>query len=135
MKNKIIFFISLLSGLSALALPSSVRKELLLDIKEETKKCALEIVSTSRDAKEVAGYETSCNSLKILSGQEAQVFVEGNWYTVRIKEAAESDGGDLDDLFVYNEAGEVVAKKTNVAAYNSVIRAMAGDSVLQQKGQ
>lgn len=132
MKTIIVFTSVILSG-AAVALTTDVKKELLLDIKEETKKCAIEVVALSRESKEVFGYETHCDTLKLISSTEAQVFVDGSWFSVHITESPESDGGDLDDMFVYNEKNELVARKSNVAAYENVVRAMAGDAILEQK--
>jgi hypothetical protein len=135
MKSTIVFSSIFLTTIAAAALTTDVKKELLLDIKEETKKCAVEVLTLNRENKEVAGYETHCETLKLISSTEAQVFIDGAWFVARVQESAESDGGDLDDLFVYNDRNELVAQKSNVAAYDSIVKAMAGDAPLEQKAK
>ncbi|MBC7540520.1 MAG: hypothetical protein H7281_16975 [Bacteriovorax sp.] len=107
---------------------NGTKKELLADIKEETKKCAVQIISVSSESENVLNFESECSSLKILSSNEAQILIDGQWLTARITESGESDGGDLDDLAILNSEGKVLATKTNIPAYDSVVVAMAGDS-------
>ena len=61
--------------------------------------------------------------------------IDGEWLKAVITESAESDGGDLNDLIIYNLKGEILATKTNIAAFDSVIVAMAGDSNFNHKEQ
>ena len=105
---------------------SDVKRELLLDLKEEATKCVVEIVKNSSGKSEVLGYESSCTTFKIVSNSLAQVYIDGQWYNIEIKESAASDGGDLDDMYVTNSTGKLVAQKSNVAAYDSVIAAIVG---------
>ncbi|MGZ3806951.1 MAG: hypothetical protein ACXVCE_02600 [Bacteriovorax sp.] len=128
--KKSILSLSILSSAHLLAHEVSPKKELLQDIKAQTKKCAVQIVSVAYDTQNenVLGYKSVCNTLKILSAQEAQIFIDGKWLTAVISESAESDGGDLDDLTITNSKGQTLATKTNIAAYDSVLVAMAGDT-------
>ncbi|HEX7674378.1 MAG TPA: hypothetical protein VF412_09410 [Bdellovibrio sp.] len=138
MKNKILaislFLVpALYSGLAHAEL-ADAKKELLLDIKEEATKCITQIVSANNAVEEVAGYQSSCSTIKILSSTTAQVFIDNEWFSLEVKESELSDGGDLDDLFVYNSKQQLVATRENVAAYDSVIMAMApGVHFKQQK--
>ena len=107
----------------------SVKKELLSDISAETKKCAVQIVSTKDKAKgSVIGFQSVCASLVIVSKSEAQIFIDGEWLFAKITESKESDGGDLDDLSITRSNGTVLAKKSNIAAFDSIVVAMAGGS-------
>ena len=110
-----------------------IKKELLEDIKAETKKCALQVVENRDGNQTVLQYKSDCNSLKIISQSEAQIYIENNWYSAKIVESPESDGGDLDDLFITNSGGQVIAQRTNIAAFDNVIVAMAGTVSLRQK--
>ncbi len=129
MKN-LILTLSILSSAQILAFDNSPKKELLQDVKVQTKKCTVQIVAVATDAEneKVIGYKSKCKELKILSPREAMILIEGEWLTATITEASESDGGDLDDLTITNSKGVVLATKTNIAAYESVLVAMAGDA-------
>lgn len=104
------------------------KKELLSDLKEETKKCAVQIVATkpTADNSEVVGFKSVCTSLVIVSQAEARLYIDGEWVVATIKESTESDGGDLDDLYITNDQGKILATKTNIPAYDSVIVALVG---------
>jgi hypothetical protein len=108
-------------------------KEILADIKVETKKCAVKLVSGNTEGKTVVGFKSICKSLKILSSSEAQILIDGAWLTAIICESSQSDGGDLDDLTIQSSTGKVLATKKNIPAYDSVIVAMAGDSNIREK--
>ncbi len=107
----------------------STKKELLADIKEETKKCAVQIVGTNAENENgtVIGFKSICSSLVIVSSSEAHILIEGEWLVAKIQESKESDGGDLFDLFILNGKGKIIATKTNVPSYDNVIVAMAGN--------
>jgi hypothetical protein len=107
------------------------RKELLSDIKLETKKCARQLTSRSNEGETVTGYKSVCTTLKILSTSEAQILIDGVWLTALISESSDSDGGDLDDLTIQTSHGKILATRKNIPAYDSVIVAMAGDSTIQ----
>ena len=104
---------------------AEAKRELLLDIKEETRKCVIQLISTNNKDKDVIGYESTCPSLVILTNQKAQILIDNELFSIEVKESDKSDGGDLDDMFIYNSKSHLVAIKENVAAYDSVIMAMA----------
>ena len=128
--NKAILSLTVFLSVKAWAFEGSAKKELLQDIKAQTKKCVVQIVSTRNetDNENVLGFKSVCKTLKIVSQSQALIFIDGNWLTATITESAESDGGDLDDLEITNAKNETLATKTNIAAYDSVLVAMAGDS-------
>jgi hypothetical protein len=115
-----------------LATQGEQKKELLSDIKAETKKCAVQLV-TNDGIKKVVGFSSDCQTLKIISDTQAQIFIEGEWFQAKIVESSQSDGGDLDDLYITDAGGKVVAQRMNVAAYDSVIVAMAHSSDLREE--
>jgi hypothetical protein len=121
---------AILCSFQAMALEGSPKKELLMDIKTQTKKCAVQIVSpaVNNDNEKVVGYKSICAQLKIISQTEAQILIDGEWLTAKITESAESDGGDLDDLAITDANDRQLASKTNIAAYDSILVAMAGDT-------
>jgi hypothetical protein len=115
---------------------TDVKKELFLDLKEEAKKCITEIVKTTKSEKEIVGYESTCPTIKISSSTQAQIFIDGQWYSAVTKESDISDDGDLDNLYISDANGKLVAQKLNVAAYDSVIAAIVGsESGLKQREQ
>ena len=134
MKN-VFFIIALCLTKPLYAGESSAKKELLSDIKVETKKCAVQVVTTTEENENVISYKSICDGLKITAQNEAAIMIDGEWLKAVITESAESDGGDLNDLIIYNLKGEILATKTNIAAFDSVIVAMAGDSNFNHKEQ
>lgn len=113
---------------------SGDRKDLLFAIKNQTKACAVKLVVTRGDHKVTVGYKSTCDTLKINSDFEAQIYMNKQWYTARITEASETDGGDLDDLAIYNEKGHLMATRKNVPAFDQVLNAMVGgDGKLPEK--
>ena len=133
--KKIILLAATVISTSSYAKDTNVKKELLADIKAETKKCAVQIVTPNfQDNNEtVVGYKSICKTLKIISSLEARILIDGEWLDAKISESKESDGGDLDDLAIYNHNGKLIATKTNIPSYDNVIVAMAGDSDFGQK--
>jgi hypothetical protein len=121
---------TLLASTQIFSFEASPRKEILRDIKIQTKKCVVQIVERNLEAQNenVVGYKSLCGTFQISSPSEAHVFFEGEWLTASITESAESDGGDLDDLTITNSKGQIQVTKTNIAAYDSILVAMAGDS-------
>lgn len=129
--KKIIVLLTTFVGLflvssASFAETNAVKKELLQDLKEEAKKCVSEIVKTTDSKKEVVGYESACQTFKIVSMHQVQIFIDGEWLTATIEESALSDDGDLDNLYITNSANQVIAQKLNVAAYDSVVSAIVG---------
>jgi hypothetical protein len=117
--------------LGSSALADTVKAELLQDIRLETQKCAVPLVQvpgtpSANQAPTIAGYKSMCSTLKVITPGTAQIFIDGEWYLAKIAESKESDGGDLDDLFIFNSKGALVAKRINVPAYDNVIVAMGG---------
>ena len=107
--------------------------ELLQDVKTEVKKCTVELLSNASADEEaiyqngkVVGFKSICTSLVIISENKAQILIENQWYTAVITESADADGGDLDNMQLFNTSGQVVATRSNVAAYDHVILALAG---------
>ena len=129
MKKIILLAVAVIST-SSYSKDTNVKKELLADIKEETKKCAVQIVAPNYDENNetIVGYKSICKTLTIISTLEARILIDGEWLDAKISESKESDGGDLDDLTIFNHKGKVIATKTNVPSYDNVIVAMAGDS-------
>ena len=125
---KISFFSCLLFPQSIFAAGMEPKKELLMYIQSETKKCAVQTGDSSNNEKEEIVFTSACASLRIISKSEAQILIEGEWLRATISESSESDGGDLDDLLISDSKGKILARKTNVPAYDNVIFAMVGAS-------
>lgn len=92
-------------------------------------------MSGQSDEKSVIGYKSTCSNLIITSPTEAKMFLEGEWINAKIIESQDTDGGDLDDLIITNAEGKVLATKTNIPAYDSIVIAMAGDSNFPKKAE
>ena len=108
--------------------------ELISDIKEQTQLCALELIKaplaleSADNNSKVVGYRSLCPSLVLLSSRKAQIFVDNAWYTAILKESPDADGGDLDDLYVFDAQGVLAGTRTNVAAFDQIILALNGGS-------
>lgn len=126
--KKIIVFVMCVFSTFGYSKNISAKKELLADIKSETKKCAVQFIDSSVDNGKVLGFKSVCTSLVIISENEAHILIDGEWLIAKISESKESDGGDLDDLVISDAKGKVLAKKSNIPAYDNIIVAMAGDS-------
>ena len=128
-KSSITSLVLLLSS-QLWALDPIDQKELLQDIKHQTKLCVVQFISnaTKDENEKVLGFKSICKSLKIISPYSAQILIDKKWLYANISESTESDGGDLDDLAITNTDGVTIATKTNIPAYDSVLVAMAGDS-------
>ena len=128
--KKIILIATFLLSSALWATEVSPKRELLEDIKDQTKECVFQIIAKNTFLKNevIVGYKSYCNTLLILSNKEAQIYVDNEWFTATISESEDSDGGDLNDLTVVNANGQVVIQKTNIASFNSVLAAMAGDT-------
>ena len=128
--KKILIIVGCILSVTVFAKDLSAKKELLSDNKEETKKCAVHITTNDTETNtSVVGYKSNCNTLVIISNSEAHLLIDDEWIIAKIKESAESDGGDLDDLVITDLKGKILATKTNVPAYDYVIVAMAGDDL------
>lgn len=100
--------------------------ELLSDVKAEVKKCVIMTVATKPDQTIIRKFESTCLTIKLLSDMEAQVYLENQWFTASILESVESDGGDIDNMTLKDSTGAVVATRTNVAAFDTIVLAMTG---------
>lgn len=125
--------ITSLNSVSAIAqniLDVTGNHEILQDLKAQVQSCAVELVSGGK----VVGFQSVCPTLRLLSQAQAQVMIEGHWYTASLAESDLSDGGDLDNMSLYNDRGAVVAARSNVPAYDQIVLAMVGGNIkLQQR--
>jgi hypothetical protein len=109
-------------ALSNEALMTSASSTILKDIKEEVKKCAAKDSGSGTAAQ----FKSTCSSVRLISKSQAQILLGSEWFTAKVSESEDSDGGDLDNLKVYNSRGELVAQRSNVIAYDNVVYAMIG---------
>ncbi len=126
-------FISTLFFWFAQADTANPKRELLQDIKAETRRCALQLLAPNGHGQKVIGYVSLCPTLKIISQGVAQIYIDGDWLGAKIAESPESDGGDLDDLYIFNSRGILLAKRTNIPAFDMIIVAMAGTTELKHR--
>ena len=122
---KSLLLLCVLSSASYADILHEVKKELFFDIKTETKRCAIQLISKF-DASEVVGYKSICDTLVIVSQREANIMIDKKWLKATIEDSIESDGGDLDNLIITRN-NKIVAKRINVPSCGSIINAMAGE--------
>lgn len=94
--------------------------------------CAVEPVKVADGRKITGPLRSSCDEVQV-SGNEARLFVDGRWYTAVLTDSAESDGGDLNDIRVEDEKGNVVAELHNVPAFGDVLLGLAGGQAKVQE--
>jgi len=78
--------------------------------------------------------ESTCADLKLRSERRAEILIDGEWYLAEVTDSPHADGGDLDNMTLKNQSGQVVAERSDVAAYDMVVLALAGGNAkLRQK--
>ena len=90
--------------------------------------CAVKPYSLVRGMKTYGPLRSSCQELQA-NGDRAVFVLEGETFSARIVESADSDGGDLDDVYVQNSQGAVIANRHNVLAYDDILLGLAGGNV------
>ena len=88
-------------------------------------KCAVQPFARGTRGRKVLGTLRSvCPELSVY-GAHARFTLHGETFKAEITESPFSDGGDLIDLKITNERGEVLAEAPTVLAYSDVILALA----------
>ncbi len=102
-------------------------RELLQDLAAMTIKCAIRPYSIGLNGKKTySPLESRCPQLRITSSRTALIYLERQTYYAELLESRDSDGGDLDDLFILDSYGRRVAMRHNVAAFDDVLLSLAG---------
>ncbi len=106
---------------------SNNNRELLQDIAALTEKCVVRpFVIQANGTKELLPLESVCNELVQISKNKVELIIEGKYFMAVLSESTEADGGDLDDLLVYDHHKHLVADRKNVLAFDEVFVAMTG---------
>jgi hypothetical protein len=130
MKNFLypLFFLAL-TGFSSLSFgqeSNPSQPQLLERLAVIVQNCAVAHVQRHSDRYFVESFGSRCQVFHVESKGQAQIYLGGQWYTAKVTENADSDGGDLDDLTVLNDQGQIVATRTAVAAFDDVVYALSG---------
>ena len=105
---------------------SSGRTDILQDTKDLVKVCAVMILSQEKDNLLVRNFESHCETLELISRSEARVLIGNEWFTATITTSEDSDEGDLNNMELRNSAGQLVAARYNVLAFENIVLAMTG---------
>jgi hypothetical protein len=106
---------------------SGPARELLADLAALTLKCAVRPYSIDASGKKIYyPLESRCPELRPTSPRTALVYLERKTFYAELLESRDSDGGDLDDLFILDAYGHRVAMRHNVAAFDDILLALAG---------
>lgn len=88
--------------------------------------CAVQPYAFQDDGKKVYSVLRSvCPELKV-NGYTATLILNGQPLTAALTESPFADGGDLDDLTIRNQSGQIVAEAKNIPSFGDVILALAG---------
>lgn len=102
-------------------------RELLQDLAALTIKCAVHPFSVDATGKKIYyPLRSRCPQLRITSAKTALIYLERQTYYAELLESRDSDGGDLDDLFILDSYGRRVAMRHNVAAFDDILLSLAG---------
>jgi hypothetical protein len=102
-------------------------RELLQDLAAMTIKCAIHPYSIDLTGKKIYyPLQSRCPQLRITSPSTALIYLERQTYYAELLESRDSDGGDLDDLFILDAYGHRVAMRHNVAAFDDILLSLAG---------
>jgi hypothetical protein len=81
------------------------------------------------DGTKVQGTARSECAALVLNNNQLNFNVLGQSFTAQVQDSADSDGGDLNDLQVTNEQGQIVVQASNILAYGDVIQALVGSKI------
>jgi hypothetical protein len=99
---------------------------LLWEIKELALRCVVQPYHLNHHGKKVLEPLTSvCSELQVYA-RGATLEIRNETLRATLRDAAHSDGGDLDDLLIYNTGGAKVAERRNVPSFNNIFVALAG---------
>lgn len=130
MKTLLIIITSALVSIFAFAsepdMVSSGRADILQDTKDLVKVCAVMILSQEKDNVLVRNFESHCETLELVSQTEARILIGNEWFTATITTSEDSDEGDLNNMELRNSAGQLVAARYNVPAFENIVLAMTG---------
>lgn len=105
---------------------SGSQKELLREMKELTLRCVVQFYTVDRDGNKVLQAPKSLCDELWSDGRIAFIRLGERKYRAELDESPNADGGDLDDLTIKNNRGQIVAQRFNVLAFDNVLIALAG---------
>lgn len=99
---------------------------------QQLKKRVLECVEANSDAVsedgQRLGFRVKCADVKVTSAKQMFITYNKQSYAAILQDSAESDGGDLNDLYIYDSRSNLVATKYNVLAFNNIVLAITGSA-------
>lgn len=119
-------FISTVAFAGEAQMVFSGREDILRDTKDLVKVCVVMVLSQESENQMVRSFESHCETLQLVSRFEAKILIGSEWFTASIVPSEDSDDGDLNDMELRNSAGQLVAVRLNVAAFDHVVLAMTG---------
>ncbi len=125
--SAIVFSVSLLLGTTCFAHTETSGHELLSDLQTLAIKCVVRTYSVNGDGKKVyTTLKNVCSQIVVSDPATAHVQLDNETFVVVIRESDDSDGGDLNNVLVYNANGQLVAQKLNVVAFDNILMGLSG---------
>ena len=78
--------------------------------------------------------ESKCTEV-LVKGSQAQLQLNGEWYSANIVDSEDSDGGDLNNIFVQDQNGTQVAELHNALAFGDILLGLAGGQIALHAAQ
>jgi hypothetical protein len=117
-----VFLISVASHASS----HSLESKLLSSVHALGKSC----IAFSYDTQDMTGNETvvyknSCPQIQMIDDMSAALQLGKTQLFVMLLDSKDSDGGDLNDLAIFDANGKLLAKEANILAFGNLLRALA----------
>lgn len=97
-------------------------------VKELVLRCAVQPYTLQRGKKVYGRLLSTCEELQV-QGAEARFVLNGDWYLAQLSDSPNSDGGDLNDVFVKDTDEKQVAVRRDIPAFGDVLLGLAGGRV------
>jgi len=88
--------------------------------------CAVRTYTVKNGKKVYGNLRPTCDDLQLDSEKKAYIHVGDQWFTATIEDAADSDDGDLNNVYVYDANGSTVAQRREVLAFGDILLALTG---------
>jgi hypothetical protein len=90
--------------------------------------CSVQTYTVEGGQKVYGPLRSNCVELQV-GGSSARFELDGKWFEATIQDSPDSDGGDLNDVFVYlqgEEGGKAFAERHEIPAFGDILAGLAG---------
>jgi hypothetical protein len=128
-KNQMVMSVLAATLMSASAMAGAIdpQARFWADVSAKVRGCVIQPVTMVNGQKQASSLKSICQDVEVYQGG---VYFRMNnaLYYAYLQESAQSDGGDLYDVYVINRAGRVIAQRQNVPAFGDVLLGLAGSA-------